>query len=127
MSLIDLQAPAAIKVAVDLNATGDTEVTIPNGERKYRVSKVLVTNASANLSGGSLEYGIFTAASAAGTAVVADGVNSSTSLTATTKVVSPTVAQADTTTSSTLYINVSVANGTAATADFYIFIDALPA
>lgn len=126
MSMPDFVGPIAVARSVDLDATGDTEISIPNGARPYRITKVLVTNASANLSGGSLEYGIFTAASAGGSAVVSDGVNSSTSLTAATKVVSPTVAlTADTTTASTLYLNVSVANGSAATADVYLYGEVL--
>lgn len=124
--LIDGQRPIAVLKGVNLNATGDNAISIPNGSQYYRVSKVLVTNASANLSGGSLQYGVFTSTGGSGT-VVANGVNSATSLTAATKVILPTVAQTDVTNASTIYFRVGTANGSAATADVYVFIDILPA
>lgn len=122
---IDGQRPIAFLKGVNLNATGDNAISIPNGQQYYRVSKVLVTNASANLSGGSLQYGVFTGTGGSGT-VVANGVNSATSLTAAGKVILPTVAQTDVTNSSTLQFRVGTANGSAATGDVYIYADIIP-
>lgn len=125
-STYDFQAPIAKLIGVDLNATGDNALSVvPNGARKFIVRRIIVTNASANLSGGSLQYGIFSAASGGGEAILASGVNSATSLTAASKFISPAVAQDDTITASTLYFRVGTANGSPATADVYLFGDVL--
>lgn len=127
MSLFDLDGPIAFVEGVDLNATGDTAFsTIPNGSRKYIVTRIVVCNASANLSGGSLQYGIFENALEAGEVILANGVNSATSLTAATKFVQPASAQNDTITTDTIYFHVEVANGSAATADVYLYGVAIP-
>jgi hypothetical protein len=130
-SLIDGVGPLAVLRGVDLNATAntDTAITIPNGSRKWTPRMVVVTNASANLSGGSASVGIYTAVAEGGTAIVTKGVNSLTSLTATTKMIKPSLAAAataDVLTASTLYLHLDVANGSAATADVYIYGDILP-
>ena len=125
MSMMDLAPCAAYLKDVNLNATGDNAITVPNGGRYYRVQAVLVTNASANLSGGSLAYGLFTATGGSGQ-IVANGVNSATSLTAATKVIAPTVAQTDVSNSGTIYFRVGTANGSAATADVYVYILPIP-
>lgn len=124
--MYDFQEPMAVLRGADLNSTANTDIaiTIPNGARKWVPRRVVVTNASANLSGGSLQYGIFTSTAEGGTAIVSKGVNSATSLTAATKFIVPTVAaQTDTLTASTVYLHIDVANGSAATADFYIYGD----
>ncbi len=128
-SLFDGQGPLAVYRGADLNSTANTDIaiTIPNGARKWTPTMVLITNASANLSGGSAQVGIFTAVAEGGSAIVAKGVNSLTSLTAATKMIKPTIAsQTDTLTASTVYLHVDVANGSAATADIYIFGNILP-
>lgn len=125
MSMMDLVPCAAYLKDVNLNATGDNEITVPNAGRYYRVLACLVTNASANLSGGSLAFGLFTASGGSGQ-VIANGVNSATSLTAATKVIAPTIAQTDVTNSSKLYFRVGTANGSAATGDVYVYILPIP-
>jgi hypothetical protein len=130
-SMIDGQGPIAVLRGQDLNAAANTDVaiTIPNGSRKWTPRMIVFTNASANLSGGSLSYGFYTAVAEGGTAIVTKGVNSATSLTASTKMVKPTLAAAataDVLTASTIYLHIDVANGTAATGDFYIYGDFLP-
>lgn len=121
----DFVGPIGVAIGVDLNTVADTVITVPGGARKYLVRRIVVTNPSATLSGGSLQYGVFSAAAAGGEAILAAGVNSATSLTAASKFVSPTVAQDDTVTSGSLYFRVAVANGSARTADVYLFGDVL--
>lgn len=126
-STFDFQGPVAYATGINLNSTGDTAFTVvPNGARKFIITRIVLTNASANLSGGSLQYGIFEDESEAGEVFLANGVNSATSLTASTKFISPTVAQNDTVTSSDLYFHVEVANGSAATADCYLYGVVIP-
>lgn len=127
MSLFDLDGPIAFVEGVDLNTTGDTAFSvIPNGSRKFIVTRIVVTNASANLSGGSLQYGIFEDPLEAGEVILANGVNSATSLTAASKFISPASAQNDTIDTDTIYFHVEVANGSAATADVYLWGVAIP-
>lgn len=130
-STMDGQGPLAVLRGADLNSTANTDIaiTIPNGARKWTPRLVIVTNASVSLGAGSLQYGIYTATAEGGTAIVTKGINSATSLTATTKMIKPTIAAAataDVLTASTLYLHIDVANGTAATGDIYIYGDILP-
>lgn len=127
-STIDGQGPIAIYRGADLNSTANTDIaiTVPNGTRKYVVRRIILTNCSANISGGSLQYGFFSAVAEGGEAIVSKGVNSATSLTAATKFIAPTVAQNDTMTESTIYMHIDVANGSAATCDVYVYADILP-
>ena len=125
-SLIDLQGPVAFLKGINLNATGDNAITLNNGSGTYALRRIVVTNASANLSTGALEYGIFSATGGGGEANLANAINSATSLTAASKFITPAVAQNDTISTSTVYFRVGVANGAAATADVYLFGDRLP-
>lgn len=121
----DFVGPIGVALGVDLNTVADTVITVPGGARKFIVRRIVLTNPSATLAGGSLQYGVFSAAAAGGEAILASGVNSATSLTAASKFVSPTVAQDDTVTAASLYFRVAVANGSARTADVYLFGDVL--
>lgn len=125
-STFDFVGPVAKITGVNLNATGDNAITLPNGARKFIVRRIIITNASVSLAAGSLQYGIFSGAGGTGETILASGVNSATSLTAASKFISPAVAQDDTITASTLYFRIGTANGTAATADVYLFGDVLP-
>ena len=120
MSVTDFVAPIGYVKGVNLNATGDTaiELKIPNGARKWLATDIVVTNASTSLSGGSLQFGIFEGTGETGS-ILANGVNSATSLTAADKAIK--LSATDTSTGSTLYFHVEVANGGAATADVYVY------
>ena len=110
--------------AVDLNALGDTAITVPTGSRKYHFEAIL-TNASATLSGGALEWGLYSApARASASDILAFGVNSSTSLTAADKVIK--IVGTDSASTGTVYFNVETANGSAVTCDVYIVGYPLP-
>ena len=117
----DFSGPIGSALSVNLNATGDTEIVVPAGSRKFIITRIVVTNASASLAAGSLQYGIFQNALEAGEVILANGVNSATSLTAASKFISPTVAQDDSIQDSSVHFHVEVANGTAATADVYLY------
>lgn len=130
-STMDGQGPLAVLRGLDINSTANTDVaiTIPNGTRKWTPTMIVWTNASANLSGGSAQVGIYTSTAEGGTAIVTKGINSLISLTATTKMIKPTIAAAataDVLTASTLYAHIDVANGSAATIDVYIYGNILP-
>jgi hypothetical protein len=102
--------------SVNVNATGDTVLPIVNSGR-WSVSNVVFTNASINLT--TAEAGVFTAPSAGGTAIVADAILSA--LSASSVVSQRTVASTAAQTGDNLYVNVSVAQGAAATMDVFVY------
>ena len=122
-ALPDLTGPTAYKVSIDLNTVGDTAVTIPNGARKWALRRTAVTNASTSLGASAAQLGVYTAAAAGGVALVAPAVL--TSLTGAT-IISDRTNVAVSTTVSTVYVRVTVAHGSAATADIYFYADVLP-
>lgn len=101
---------------VNVNATGDTVLPILN-TGSYSVSNVIFTNASTSLT--SAAAGVFTAPSASGTGIVANGALSA--LTSATVVSQRTVASTAAQTGQNLYINVGTAQGAAATMDVYVY------
>jgi hypothetical protein len=102
--------------SVNVNATGDTVLPILNSGR-WSVSNVVFTNGSINLT--TAEAGVFTAPSAGGTAIVADAILSG--LSASSVVSQRTVASTAAQTGDNLYVNVSVAQGAAATMDVFVY------
>jgi hypothetical protein len=102
--------------SVNVNATGDTVLPIIDTSR-YSVSNVVFTNASIDLT--TAEAGLFTAPSAGGTAIVADAILSamSSASVVSQRTVASTAAQAG----QNLYLNVSVAQGAAATMDVFVY------
>lgn len=109
----------ASKSAVNLNsAATDNAVTVESS--KYRVDKIVVANASVNMTTATL--GVFTAAGGGGVTVAADQPLSA--LTASTKFADLTLGgsvTADVVTAATLYVRVGTAQGVAATGDVFIF------
>lgn len=101
---------------VNVNATGDTVLPIQNSGR-WSVSNVVFTNASIDLT--TAEAGVFTAPSAGGTAIVADAILSA--LSSSSVVSQRTVASTAAQTGGNLYVNVSVAQGAAATMDVFVY------
>jgi len=106
----------AVYKGVNANALGDTVLPIVNSS-SYSVKNVVFTNASVSLT--TAEAGLFTAPAAAGTAIVADAALSA--LTGSTVVSERTVAATAAQTGQNLYINVSAAQGAAATFDAYVY------
>lgn len=103
--------------AVNVNAVGDTALPILTSAT-WSVSNVIVTNASVSLTAAAA--GVFTAPGAGGTAIVASAALAG--LTGPTVVSQRTVATtAAFTATPAMYLNVSVAQGAAATVDVFIY------
>lgn len=109
--------------SANMNTTGDQ--VIPIYVSKYIPRRIVVVNASLSLT--TAVGGIYTAAAKGGTVVVAN-TQVYTALTAGTKFVDLTLAAgpiADILTANPLYFALTIAQGAAATADVYVFGDAL--
>jgi len=108
-------------LGANMNSVADQ--AIPITATKYIVRRIVVTNASANLT--LAVGGFYTAASKGGTAVVAN-TQVYTALSASTKTLDLTLAAlTDVLSVATLYFALTVAQGGAATADIYVIGDAL--
>lgn len=109
--------------SVDLHtATGDVAtIAIPSYVTAYQVASFKITNCSATPVLASL--GLFTGAGATGTTVVTPA--TITGATAATVVLSQTIASSARLTSSSLFVNLSVANVAALTCDIKVNIDDL--
>ena len=113
----------SIKTA-DFNSTADQAIPVNAG--RYIIRRIVVNNASVNLT--TAAGGVYTATAKGGTAVVA-AAQVYAALTAAGKFADLTLAAVvgtDILTAATLYLSLTVAQGSAATADVYIFGDALP-
>lgn len=101
----------------NMNTTSDQTIAIDS--TKYIVDKIIVTNASLSLT--LAAGGIYTAASKGGTAVIA-AVQVYSALTGSGKYVALTNAvTADVLTAAQLFLSLTTAQGSASTADIYIF------
>ena len=115
-------------IAANFNSTADQQITIFSNPSKYIIRRIVVTNASVSLS--TAAGGIYTAVSKGGTAVVAAAQAYST-LTGSTLFLDLTLngtGNASTTVKSSipnLYLSLTTAQGTAATADVYVYGDIL--
>lgn len=110
--------------SVDINsaATDVAEFTIPYS--KYIVRRVTITNASTSLGASAATLGVFTAATGGGTTIVTDA--TITALSAASKFTDMTIAlNADSTTSSSIFVRNGTAHGGAATVDVYIELQRL--
>ena len=113
-------------IAANFNSTADQQITIFSNPSKYIIRRIVVTNASANLS--TAAGGIYTAVSKGGTAVVA-AAQAYTTLTGSTLFLDLTLngtGFASTTVKSSipnLYLSLTTAQGAAATADVYVYGD----
>lgn len=113
-------------------AVGDVFVQIPSGAKGVIFDKVTFTNASANLSTSTTTAGLYTAASAGGTAICTSATGNLTPLTAATKFKDGTIAaSADALTLSQqtsgtnngftgVFVNTGGTNNVSATFDVYI-------
>ena len=106
----------AVYKGVNANVTGDTVLPI-NNSTSYSVSNVIFTNASTSLT--TAAAGVFTAPSAGGTGIVANAALSA--LSSASVVSQRTVASTAAQTGQNLYVNVSTAQGAAATFDVYVY------
>lgn len=110
--------------SADFNTTADQAISMTAA--KYVVRKIVIVNASTSLT--TAAGGIYTAASKGGTAIVG-ALQAYSVLTGATKFLDLTldaILGTDVRTDSTLYFSLTVAQGTAATADIYLIGDVLP-
>lgn len=113
-------------IAANFNSTADQQITIFSNPSKYIIRRIVVTNASTSLS--TAAGGIYTAVSKGGTAVVASS-QVYTTLTGSTLFLDLTLSvsgSANITVKSSipnLYLSLTTAQGTAATADVYVYGD----
>lgn len=113
-------------VGANMNVTTD-QAMVMFGAVKYIIRRIIATNASTNLSGGAAAGGIYTEVSKTGINVVGSG-QLYTGLTTSGKFIDLTLAAgvtADVSIATTLFFSLSVANGSAATADIYVFGEVL--
>lgn len=104
----------------DLNITTDQAIVI-QGAAKYIIDKIISTNASTSLAVSVAAGGFYTGASKTGTTIVGAG-QLYTSLTAASKFNALTMAlTADSLTAQTIYFSLTVAHGSAATCDIFIW------
>lgn len=113
-------------IGANMNSVADQVIdTMLGANPKYVVRKIIVTNPSATLATSLAAGGIYTGASKGGSVVVGAG-QLYTALTGATKFLDAALAlTSDTLTSTALYFSLSVAHGSAATTDVYIFGDVL--
>lgn len=104
-------------IGANMNALTDQVFIKGFGFTTFLVTSIVATNASTSLT--LAAGGIYPATSKGGTALVAAAQVYS-GMTASTIVVNPTLATATTRTDAALYLSLTVAQGGAATADFYI-------
>jgi hypothetical protein len=112
------QEPLAILTSADLNTTSDQAIPLPTGS--YIIDNVIFTNASATptVAAG----GVYTSSAKGGTQIVANS-QLYTSLSSATKYLDATL-HADTATttySGSLYLSLTTAEGSALTADVYVY------
>ena len=112
----------AVVPSLNLNATGDTFVAFPDTPTKFRIRAIAMTNGSINPT--TARFSVQTAASGGGTAIVT---TVTPSLSSAAVVQDLTVANTNAWSQQYLYVNVSVAQGAAATVDLYIYGDILTA
>ena len=107
----------AVARGVNVNATGDVAVMPIVNSSSFSVFQVVFTNASISLT--TAAAGVFTAAAAGGTAIVANAALSG--LTSATVFSQRTVATTALQTGQNLYVNVGTAQGAAATMDVFVY------
>lgn len=109
--------------SANMNVTTDNiiPITLPNGAAKFAVTSMLVTNASTSLT--TAAGGVYPAVTKGGTPLVA-AAQVYTALTGATSLLALTLAAAATNitySGANLYLNLTSAQGSAATADIYVF------
>lgn len=104
-------------IGANMNSTADQTFTINTGIAKYSPDVIQATNASTSMT--TVAGGIYSAASKAGTPIVA-ATQTYTALTGSTKVLALTVALTDIQTGA-LILSLTTGHGSAGTADFYIW------
>lgn len=107
----------------NFNSTADQAMVLQTGVTRYIIRRIIVDNASVNLTGSAAAGGIYTQAAKAGTAIVA-AAQMYTALTASTKFKDLTleaVIATDILTATTIYLSLTTPHGVAVTANVWVF------
>lgn len=112
-------------ISANMNSTADQQIVIFSAPAKYIIRRIVVTNASVSLS--TAAGGVYPQVSKGGTAIVAAG-QAYSGLNATSKFIDLTIASGYTSggsilTAKSIYLSLTTAQGTAATADVYVYGD----
>jgi hypothetical protein len=122
VSAIGQQGLIGFLKSANMNITTDNTIPLTLvGASKFAITSILVTNASTSLT--TAAGGVYSAASKGGTAIVASS-QAYSALTAATSLLSLTIAAAGTASTfavSNLFLNLTTGQGSAATADVYVF------
>lgn len=112
------------KLAANMNSTADQAISLTRiGSKNFRITRIYVTGASTSLT--TAAGGVYTATSKGGTALVAAG-QAYSALTGSTIGLDLTIAAVRTLAQSTIYLSLTTAQGSAATANIYVFGYVLP-
>lgn len=110
-------------ISVDLNAGAGSDQSFSVNSNRYIVRRIFIENASVSLAGTAARFGVYTAASKGGTAIITDPNSELTALTTTLKFDDVTIAATpgtDVMTASTLYFHLSVPHGSAASMKLWL-------
>lgn len=110
-------------IGANFNVTTDQAMALQTGITRYIIRRIIVDNASINLTGSAAAGGIYTQAAKAGTAIVA-AAQMYTALTASTKFLDLTLAAVvgtDILTATTIYLSLTTPHGVAVTANVWVF------
>lgn len=112
-------------ISANMNSTSDQQIVIFSAPAKYIIRRIVATNASTSLT--TAAGGIYPAVSKGGTAIVA-AAQAYSGLTTSAKFVDLTVASAYTTggdvlTVKSIFLSLTTGQGSAATADIYVYGD----
>lgn len=112
------------KLSANMNVTTDQAIPITRiGSKNFRITRIYVTNASVSLT--TAAGGVYPTTSKGGTAIVAAG-QAYSALTSAAVGLDLTIAAVRTLAVSNIYLSLTTAQGTAATADIYVFGYILP-
>ena len=126
LSILGVDSLLGVLIGANFNITTDNTIPIAFCGTKYMITKIIVTNASISLT--TAIGGVYTATSKGGTALVS-AAQTYAGATAATKVVILTLtagATADTFALTNLYLNLTTAQGAAATGDIFVYGIPLP-
>lgn len=119
----DLSGVLGKLIGANMNTTNDQAITIRNAGSPYVIRRIVATNASLSLS--VAQGGLYTAASKGGSGIVGN-TQVYAALTSGTKFLDLTLGViTDILTGGTLYLSLILAQGSAATCDFYLIGDVL--
>lgn len=112
-------------ISANMNSTADQQIVMFSAPAKYIIRRIVVTNASVSLT--TAVGGVYPQVSKGGTAIVANS-QAYSGLNATSKFIDLTIASGYTSggsilTAKSIYLSLTTAQGTAATADVYVYGD----